>query len=271
MGKSTVDERTIADFGTQWQRFQLDHDYYGSKECLADIFGPLVTVEQVRNQLTGDIGSGSGRIVAMLLEAGAKHVVAVEPSEAFEVLRQRFDQDDRVRLVHARGERIADSSDLDLITSIGVLHHIVDPVPVVRAAHRALRPGGRLVIWVYAKEGNGLYLALFGPLRKLTQHFPDKVLFGLSTVLNVAVDGYLFLCRWLPLPMRRYFLDHLGRLTRDQRRLTVYDQLNPAHAKYYPGAEARALLSDNGFDEVQTYYRHGYSWTVTGIKPQSTP
>lgn len=268
MGKSTVDDRTIADFGTQWQRFQLDHDYYGSTECLSDIFGPLVPIESVRGKSAGDIGSGTGRIVGMLLEAGAAQVVAVEPSQAFEVLERRFgSQPDRVRLVRGRGEEIAGSTDLDLVTSIGVLHHIVDPDRVVRAAHKALKPAGRMIVWLYANEGNRLYLALFGPLRKITRRLPDRALYGLSSVLNVGVDAYLFLCRWLPLPMRRYFLGHLGRLTRDQRRLTVYDQLNPAHAKYYTGEEARALLTDTGFSDVEIYHRHGYSWTVTGVKP----
>ncbi len=268
MSKTTVDERTIADFGTQWQRFQLDHDYYGSKECLSDILGPLVSIDEVRGKSAGDIGSGTGRIVAMLLESGATDVVAVEPSEAFEVLKRRFEAEpDRVKLVRGRGEEIAKSRDLDLVTSIGVLHHIVDPNPVVRAAHKSLKPGGRMIVWVYANEGNRLYLAIFGPLRKITQQLPDSVLYRLSSVLNVGVDLYLSLCRWLPLPMRRYFLDHLGRLTRDQRRLTVYDQLNPAHAKYYTKEEARDLLAENGFTDVEIYYRHGYSWTVTGTVP----
>ncbi|MEJ2084914.1 MAG: class I SAM-dependent methyltransferase [Acidobacteriota bacterium] len=269
MSKRSIDERTIADFGTQWLRFQVDHDYYGSKDCLADIFGPLVAIDEVAGKRVGDIGSGSGRIVAMLLESGARHVIAVEPSRAFEVLLRRFgESSDRVDLVRGRGEEIASYKGLDLVTSIGVLHHIVDPNPVIRAAYEALKPGGRMVIWVYAQEGNRLYLALFGPLRKITQRLPDRVLYVLSSVLNVGVDIYLQLCRWLSLPMRRYFLDHLGRLTRDQRRMTVYDQLNPAHAKYYPADQARALLAANGFTAVETYYRHGYSWTVSGIKPQ---
>ena len=268
MTKTTVDDRTIADFGTQWLRFQVDHDYYGSKDCLSDIFGPLLSLDSVEGTKAGDIGSGTGRIVGMLLDSGADHVTAVEPSEAFRVLQQRFEsQPETVELIQGRGEEIARASGLDLVTSIGVLHHIVDPNPVVRAALAALRPGGRIVVWVYAHEGNRLYLSIFKPLRGITQHLPDRLLYGLSSVLNLAVDMYLWLCNWLPMPMKSYFVDHLGRLTRDQRRMTIYDQLNPAHAKYYRRHEAEALLSANGFTEIEAYYRHRYSWTVTGIKP----
>ena len=57
------------------------------------------------------------------------------------------------------------------------------------------------------------------------------------------------------------------RLPPDKRRLVIYDQLNPAYAKYYTRAEAEALLSQGGFADVKLYHRHGYSWTVSGVKP----
>ena len=59
----------------------------------------------------------------------------------------------------------------------------------------------------------------------------------------------------------------LARFPRDKRRLVIYDQLNPAYAKYYREHEARALLSDAGFRNVRLHHRHGYSWTVIGEKP----
>jgi hypothetical protein len=50
------------------------------------------------------------------------------------------------------------------------------------------------------------------------------------------------------------------------RHIRPTDQLNPACAKYYSGSEAHALLEDAGFADVRIYRRHGYSWTVMGIK-----
>jgi hypothetical protein len=49
--------------------------------------------------------------------------------------------------------------------------------------------------------------------------------------------------------------------------LSVFDQLNPAYAKYYRRDEAIALLRNAGFEEITCRHRHGYSWTVTGRKP----
>jgi SAM-dependent methyltransferase len=80
--------RTIGDFGEQWTAFRDNPDYYGSTEMLADIFGPLLSLDEIRGKAVADIGSGTGRIVDMLLTAGARRVVAVEPSAAMRVLKE---------------------------------------------------------------------------------------------------------------------------------------------------------------------------------------
>ena len=58
-----------------------------------------------------------------------------------------------------------------------------------------------------------------------------------------------------------------ARMDRRARYLVIYDQLNPAYAKYYRRDEAIALLADAGFADVAAHHRHGYSWTVIGRKP----
>lgn len=148
-----------------------------------------------------------------------------------------------------------------------MLHHIVDPGPVVRAARAALKPGGTLLAWLYGHEGNEPYLALFGTLRALTTRLPHRGLAALAAVLEVAASAYAAACRPLPLPLRGYMRHHFARLDRSQRRLTVYDQLNPAYARYYRRDEAHRLLADGGLVDVELYHRHGYSWTVTGRNP----
>ena len=40
----------------------------------------------------------------------------------------------------------------DIVNSHGVLHHIVDPVPVVREFHRLLRPGGLVYVMLYTEH-----------------------------------------------------------------------------------------------------------------------
>lgn len=265
---SDLTQATIEDFGAQWKRYRDNKDYYGSVALLKDLFGPLLATEEIEGRKVAEIGSGSGRIVLMLLRSGAAHVTAIEPSQAIEVLRANTREfSSRVDYVHARGEAIPQDRNFDYVFSIGVLHHIPDPDPVVRAAFQSLRPGGRLLVWLYGREGNEAYLWWVLPFQKLTRRLPDMILAALCHGLNVLLAVYIWLCRFLPLPMRAYMRGHVGKLSWHARYLTIFDQLNPAEARYYWKAEAQALLEKAGFEDVQLAHRHGYSWTVIGTKP----
>lgn len=85
-------------------------------------------------------------------------------------------------------------------------------------------------------------------------------------MLVFFLDIYILLCRFIPLPMHVYMREVLANFKHSVRRMTIYDQLNPAYAKYYFQKDAEALLADAGFTDVRTFHRHGYSWSVIGTK-----
>lgn len=261
-------EQTISDFGRQWTRYTSNDGFYASLALFRDICGPLIPAESLRGASVGDIGSGTGRIVSMLIAAGADRVVAVEPSDAYSVLQQNTAEwADRIEYVKGPGEAIPAGRDLDFVFSIGVLHHIYDPAPVVEAAYNALRPGGKMLVWLYGHEGNEAYLRFVEPLRRITVKLPQPLLAGISHLLNLCLGLYIPLCRVLPLPLRGYMNNVIGHFSWGKRYLVIYDQLNPTVARYYREAEAKALLEAGGFTNVRLHHRHGYSWTVIGEKP----
>lgn len=265
--------RTVTDFSEQWSRYTDNGGWYGSLEMFADILGPLACPDDFRARKVAEIGSGTGRIVAWLLAAGASEILAIEPaSGAFESLEQNVQSmpgRERVRTVQASGAEWHADAPLDWVVSFGVVHHIPDPEPVMRAAWRALRPGGRCVVWLYGREGNAAYLALVQPLRAITTRLPHRALRVLVEMAYWSLAVYRQASRFLPLPLRNYLANVLWPMTPDKRRLVIYDQLNPAYARYYREHEARQLLITAGFTDVQTYHRHGYSWTVLGTKPDA--
>jgi len=214
-----------------------------------------------------EIGSGVGRIVNMLLGAGAKHVIAVEPSDAFKVLCRNIIKPEKATCLKLTGDQLPAYGDLDYVFSIGVLHHIPEPAPVVEAAFKAVRPGGHFFVWLYGKEGNGPYLALVSLLRSFTKYIPHFMLTFLVELMYWPLILYMKFCHWLPLPLRGYMLSILEKMSPEKRRLIIYDQLNPSFAKYYTRSEATKLLSDGKFVNIRIHHRHGYSWTVIGTKP----
>jgi SAM-dependent methyltransferase len=261
-------ERTIRDFGDQWAADPGNEGFYGSLELLSDALGSLLRPADFAGARVGDIGSGVGRIVRMLLAAGADHVTAVEPSRGVEALRRNVAEfGERVEVVHGPGEALPPGLELDYVTAIGVIQFIPDPAPTLRAARAALRPGGRIVVWVYSSEGNRSYHAVMRVLRAVTPHLPHALLDALSGVLTALLDVYTFFCRFLPLPLRDYLVNVLSKCSWQKRKYTIYDQLNPSYVRYYTRAELVALLEGCGFEDVRVHDRRGYSWTAVAAKP----
>ena len=262
---------TIAAFGKQWTRFTENEGYYASRDIWRKIVGPLLPDEAFVGARVADIGSGTGRFANILIDVGAAEVVAIEPSDGFRTLQKNLaHRGSLVRLLNVRGDQIPDDvRDLDWVVSIGVLHHIPEPAPVVAAAYRTLKPGGRILIWLYGREGNAAYLLWAIPLRRLTTALPLPLLRAVSWGLTAPLSAYAALCAWARfLPLARYMTETIARLDWKTRMLVIYDQLAPQCAKYYRADEAKSLLADAGFVDVKLYHRDGYSWTVTATKPR---
>jgi len=264
-----IDKNSIGDFGVQWTNFTSNDGYYGSEKLFHDIVGPNFEIKSLKGKVVGEIGSGTGRIVNMLINSGCCMVYAVEPSDAFEILKiNTANFSDKIRYLHERGENINLDQELDLCFSIGVLHHIPNPNPTVNAVFKNLKSGGKFIIWLYGKEGNWAYLFFLLPLKKLTSHLPHWLLNFIAHLVLVPVICYSNICSYFrALPMASYFSNHFNKLPLQAKIMTLYDQLNPTFSKYYSKQEAINLLSQNGFKNVSTYHRHRYSWTVVGEKP----
>ena len=96
-----------------------------------------------------DLGTGTGRLLA-ILAGRAETAIGVDiNSEMLGVARQAIDRPDfeHVQVRQADIRRLPyGKGSFDLITAHQVLHYLDDPDVVVREAARVLRPGGRLVI-----------------------------------------------------------------------------------------------------------------------------
>ena len=260
--------RTIANFGEQWTSYSDTSGFFGSADLFNDFFNPLLSATDVAGCRIAEIGAGTGRFVNVFAKAGASRIVALEPSDAFRVLRETTSAfRDRIDYLNVAGDLLPASGDLDYVFAIGVLHHIPDPKPVLSAAYKALKPGGSMAAWLYGREGNGLYLALARPLWWLRRRLSQQGLDLFVRLLYPFFWIYMTVSRVLPLPLSAYMCRVMLPLTPDKRRLVIYDQVNPAFAKYYTRDEARVLLASAGFTDIRMHHRHGMSWTVVGRRP----
>ena len=130
-----IEQKTIDDFDEQWTRYSDNEGWYGSLELFQDMTSPLFDTGKLADKSVVDIGSGTGRIVGMLLDAGAGHVYAVEPAVgAFDKLVENVNAMGRgqnVTCINQRGDNWQLGVPVDYVISIGVIQFIPDPDPTV--------------------------------------------------------------------------------------------------------------------------------------------
>ena len=267
---SALDEKTIQDFDAQWTRYDDNDGWYASLGLFSDIISPLMSTSDLKGKSVVDIGSGTGRIVGMLLESGASHVHAIEPANgAFEKLKKNVAAMKRggdVTPLNKRGDQWAIDESVDYVISIGVIEFISEPDETVKRCYDALTSGGEIFLWLCSYEGNELYLKFVQPLRKLTTLLPHLFLVSIVRILYWTLCLYRLVGKLIPLPLMRYLNVVWWPMTAKKRRLVIYDQLNPTYLKYYKKHEALALLEMAGFQDIEIHHRHGYSWSVKGKK-----
>jgi len=261
-----ISEKTIQDFAEQHKAYSESGGYYVSVELLQDVLGPLMKTSEFLGCSVVDLGSGTGRWVRILHEVGAKSITSIEPSDAIALCKQKNADLDRVVYHQVTGDKIPEGF-YDIVYSFGVIHHIPEPDPVIKRIFQVLRPGGRVVIWLYGRENNGLYLVFAQSLRAITVHVSHNTLDKICALMVPLVRLYSRLAKFISLPLRSYMESVIDKLDDYTLKHVIYDQLDPHYAKYYRRHEAIELLERAGFRNVQIYHRENYSWTVIGEKP----
>jgi SAM-dependent methyltransferase len=169
-----------------------------------------------------------------------------------------------LKIVQSDGLKFKTPELCDVIFSLGVIHHIKNPIDILKNIRSNLKPKGKIVIWVYGYENNMLYICIYKILSLFTQKLPDKALYKFASLLNIIIQPYIYLCKFINLPMKNYWLKVFNKCGWQKRKDMIFDQLNPSYAKYYKKNEIEKELLDAGFVNLKFHHRHNYSWTVVG-------
>jgi ArsR family transcriptional regulator len=101
-----------------------------------------------------DLGTGTGRMLQLLVHAGVERAVGVDSSHSMlAVARANLERSGLRRVDLRQGDVYSpplDQRSVDLVVVHQVLHYLDDPARAVREAARLLAPGGRLVIVDFA-------------------------------------------------------------------------------------------------------------------------
>ena len=211
-----------------------------------------------------DAGCGMGRNTYWPLKYGAHSAVAFDNDDnSLASARKTLAEFKNVEIAHSNIMEMPWRDTFDIAMCIGVLHHLRQPEQALKDLVATLKPGGRLVVWVYSYEGNAWVPNIVSPVRKLiTSRLPLPVIHVLSYFCSVPL--WIFVQTFKgPTP----YLRELSTFKFWHLHSIVFDQLIPSVANYWKKDEVDALLKQAGLTSYSIEVPgNGNGWTMQGIK-----
>ena len=213
-----------------------------------------------------DVGCGMGRNSFWPLKYGAASGVAVDIDEqSLESARRNLKSFPRMQVMRASVYELPFEDRFDLVFSIGVIHHLEHPEQALERMVRAVKPGGRVLIWVYGRENNACLVSVIDPLRRmLFSRLPIGVVHHLSLYLAIPV--------WLLLRLGVRPIEYFRLIAKfdfQHLRAIIFDQMLPRIAHYWPREAVAGMMEQAGLEDIRLSWVNQMSWSAIGTRPPS--
>jgi SAM-dependent methyltransferase len=273
------DQLTADAFATSWNNLPPGSVY--TRDQFEDWMAPLAAADFLDRDVL-ELGCGNGSLLVHSAAWHPRHLVGVDLGSSVDTARANLRcagaQNAEVR--QADLTRFA-SDGFDVVYCIGVLHHLQEPETGFKSVLRNVRPGGRFHCWVYAREGNGLVVAIVDPIRRVASRLPWWITkYAIATPLAVPFYLYAKALRALVgnrpgalqgAPLRDYCLWIAPREFAFFRHV-AFDQLVTPQTAYIAKREIEQWLANAQEIEPGSSYivfRNGNSWKFGGAKKRS--
>lgn len=272
--------RTKSAYTLQWNRFRIirpeeDRATFTNRTGL--------TAEKLSGKQVLDGGCGMGRYLRVAAESNAS-VIGMDLSGAVLAARDLTRDFPNVHVV--KGDLLrtpfAEGS-FDHIYSLGVLDHTPNPRAAFLSLAKLLKPGGRIVVWVYPKERPALE-RIINIHRSISKRLPLGLLLPLSRMM-APVGG---LKRKMMLSKNRLIaktgvglnLLTIGVSMHPDSEVRVCDTLDwyaPKYLSRHTFDEVSAWFKDAGLVDIvdlskdQAFYHEGQGngINVAGVRPET--
>lgn len=244
-------------FGYEWNKYNFILPFYEKQFLLW--LGPDVSPEDFVDKEVLDGGCGMGRNSYWSCKYGAKKVVAFDYDQrSVKAAQKTLAEFPQAQVIYKSIYDIDFVNCFDIVFSIGVIHHLAKPKLAIANLFKALKPGGKMIIWVYGYENNEWVVRYINPIRWVTSRLPVKVTHVITYFFSIPL--WLYIHFW---PQKSEYLQLLRAMSFSHVHLTVFDQLVPKIANYWKKAEVEDLLNVLPNNKTYTLYHiKNYSWTV---------
>jgi SAM-dependent methyltransferase len=246
-------------FGYEWDKYSyIDQKY---EDQLENWLGP-VNKDYFLNKTILDAGCGMGRNSYWSLKWGAKKLIAFDfdhrsVNRAKETLKEFGD---KAEVIYKSIYEINWKQSFDIVFSIGVIHHLKDYEKALNNLYQSLKPGGKMIVWVYGREGNEWIVRLVDPIRKnITSKLPLPIVHFLSYFCSIPLYLFVKIFRG-----PSGYLKQISSFKFKHIHSIVFDQLIPEVANYWPKQEINEIFSKiNGIKDFSINRpNNNLGWTI---------
>jgi SAM-dependent methyltransferase len=252
-----------------WQWSHMQGDEHQTEQLFWEWVAPM-TREDFRGQRVLDVGCGGGHMLGYLKDVVTEGV-GIDLNTA-ELVRRRFKGSPNIRIYEGDAATWGAEDDFDIVYSIGVVHHTRDPLQTVRNLMRLVKPGGKLVIWVYGYEGNFWTRWLVEAPKRFYAWMPRRMLWWVSAILTAFIYPVVYGLSALPFPWLPFY-DYF----RSWRRLSfvrnctnVFDKLNAPTTHFIKRQDIDRWFEGTSFRQVIVRDWCRLSWRVCATKAADT-
>jgi 2-polyprenyl-3-methyl-5-hydroxy-6-metoxy-1,4-benzoquinol methylase len=248
-------------FGYEWSWY--DNVLPESRAQLQRWLGTF-TLESLKGLDVLDVGCGMGRNLHWMLDAGARSGTGVDVDDrSLERARRNLEGNPAAKVLRCSAHNLdpRELGTFDVVTCIGVLHHL--PAPELALTHmwRCVKPGGTLVLWCYATEGNRALLPVIQAFRAVGSRLPIQLTHALARATTAAIWPAIKLVPWQTSYYRK-----LKTLSYRNVESIVFDQMLPEIAHYWTRRDMERLLAPLG-GPLELEFVQDNSWAARVRKP----
>lgn len=252
----------------QWARLGSTADQ--PESLFHEWISPHDPAQVFRGARVLDAGCGGGQQAA-LVSPIAREVVALDLNTAA-LCRERLSRCPNVRVHDGDLARVTAEElggPFDVVYSIGVVHHTQDPDASFANLVSLVRPGGKILVWVYSLEGNAVTRLLVEPARRLVLRFlPRVVLWWMSWVLGLELLLLAHTLYRLPLPFLPCYeyIRYSRGLSARKVVGNVYDKLSAPHTDFISRPRIEGWLARPDLEATHLSPFLGVSYRASATK-----